>query len=443
MDKAREIATNLVKDPTQIANLISTHKAEMLSLIAIVMIIVIIIALFTWFGSLMTRESRICNTMNTLYNEKDSLPKSKSLHTGLALANPYPGSRRFIKLRDFYIKTAYNCCSAGDFKNSFVNTCALKNCIKQGARCLDFEIYSIDNKPAIATSTLDSCKIKETYNSVPFGDAMSVIESMAFDTSVTPFANDPLLLNLRLKSCPDNVELFTSMEQTLQSMFSKRLLGREYGKEYRVLRKSETGENVYYHFNLGEMPIVLLLGKVIIMVDRVPSSVKNCDKPLGINEPRTPPCRFYDFVNIAGDGGFLEVKRFSELTSAPSAQDLVDECKNKLCICLPDLSNYPSNINFSLCKSYGIQMIAMCFQNFDTNMENCDLFFNGLGADGENVSSDAGAFIKKPEIMLAPVIPMLRQRPQNKNLSSTPIKLTPATAGAAKLSGNAVPTVQI
>lgn len=45
MDKAREIATNLIKDPTQIANLISTHKAEMLSLIAIVMIIVIIIAL--------------------------------------------------------------------------------------------------------------------------------------------------------------------------------------------------------------------------------------------------------------------------------------------------------------------------------------------------------------------------------------------------------------
>ena len=35
-------------------------------------------------------------------------------------------------------------------KNDFVNICALKNCIKQGARCLDFEVYSCTTMPAIA-----------------------------------------------------------------------------------------------------------------------------------------------------------------------------------------------------------------------------------------------------------------------------------------------------
>ena len=423
---AKTIATNIVKDPTQIAKLITQHKAELLSVIAIVMIVVIIIALFTWFGSLMTRESRICNTMNTLYASPDRVSKGKSLQTNLAM--PRENSRRVICLRDFYIKTAYNCCSAGDFKNSFVSTCALKNCIKQGARCLDFEIYSIDNKPVIATSTLNSCKIKETYNSVPFSEAMSVVESMAFDTTVTPYANDPLLLNLRLKNCPNNVDLFRDMAQTFNSMFSKRLLEMSvYGREYKVLKKTDSGEEVYYHYNLGEVPIILLMGKIIIMVDQVPSAAKDCDQPLHVNEPKTPPCRFFDFINIAGDDGFLEVKRYSELKSAPSAQDIVNDCKNKLCICLPDLSNYPNNINFSLCKSYGIQMIAMCFQNFDANMENCDLFFNGINSD----VSSPGAFILKPENMLAPILEDIRVAPQDPNLN--PAANTTITATGQKL----------
>ena len=107
------------------------------------MIVVIIIALFTWFGSLMTRESRICNTMNTLYASPDKVSKGKSLESNLA--NGCENPKRIPTLGDFFIKTAYNCCSAGDYKNSFVSVCALKNCIRQGARCLDFEIYSIDN----------------------------------------------------------------------------------------------------------------------------------------------------------------------------------------------------------------------------------------------------------------------------------------------------------
>ena len=32
----------------------------------------------------------------------------------------------------------------GSYKNDYVNLCALKSCIKQGARCLDFEIYSVN-----------------------------------------------------------------------------------------------------------------------------------------------------------------------------------------------------------------------------------------------------------------------------------------------------------
>ena len=38
------------------------------------------------------------------------------------------------KLKDFYIKTAYNACCSGKYKNDYVDICALKNCAKYGYR---------------------------------------------------------------------------------------------------------------------------------------------------------------------------------------------------------------------------------------------------------------------------------------------------------------------
>ena len=48
-----------------------------------------------------------------------------------------------FNLQDYYIKTAYNCCSGGSYKNDYVDTDILKSVLKQGVRCLDFEIYSV------------------------------------------------------------------------------------------------------------------------------------------------------------------------------------------------------------------------------------------------------------------------------------------------------------
>ena len=55
--------------------------------------------------------------------------------------------------RDYYIRTAYNACCTGQW-HSVVSTYALRDVIKQGARCLDFEIYSLQDQPVVATSTL-------------------------------------------------------------------------------------------------------------------------------------------------------------------------------------------------------------------------------------------------------------------------------------------------
>ena len=142
---------------------------------------VLVLIIIMWIISVSKRKEANCTAMNKLYED---FPTLHSIN---------PNSNDFKhKLRDYYIKTAYNACSAGTYKNDFVSTCALKDCIRQGARCLDFEIYSVDNKPVIATSSVNDYTIKQTYNSVPFGDILTIINDYAFSGSTCPNPNDPL-----------------------------------------------------------------------------------------------------------------------------------------------------------------------------------------------------------------------------------------------------------
>ena len=65
------------------------------------------------------------------------------------------------QLRDYYVKSSYNSCCSGHFKNDYVSICALENVLKNGARFLDFEIYAKDDKPIIAASSSTEFSYKE------------------------------------------------------------------------------------------------------------------------------------------------------------------------------------------------------------------------------------------------------------------------------------------
>ena len=95
----------------------------------------------------------------------------------------------------------------------------LKACIKQGARCLDFEVYSVDGKPVVATSSVPNVDIKETYNSVDFTDAMNVVNEFAFSGSTCPNPKDPLILNFRIKS--EHADICDKMATSLYNTYGK------------------------------------------------------------------------------------------------------------------------------------------------------------------------------------------------------------------------------
>ena len=151
----------------------------------------ILLALAIWYIIYLTKlDNSNTNYMNDLYSSVDGKIRSISDNDPDCSGNLY----------DYYIKTAYNACSGGSYKNNFVDVCNLKAIIKQGVRCLDFEIYSVDNKPVISTSTQDSYYIKETFNSVDFGSVIKTIVDYGFSGGNCPNPTDPIIVHLRIKS---------------------------------------------------------------------------------------------------------------------------------------------------------------------------------------------------------------------------------------------------
>ena len=121
-------------------------------------------------------------------------------------------------LNKVYIKTAYNCCCTGEFKNDYVNSCALLNCAKQGARALDFTVYSLKGEPVIAASTISSNRYKEMYNSMSFSKTMTQVKQMfLYDTVNCTNPTDPLFLIFRIHSA--NKDIYNKMGDALSSIF--------------------------------------------------------------------------------------------------------------------------------------------------------------------------------------------------------------------------------
>ena len=315
----------------------------------------IVIMIVSWVYSKTTLNKRNCSAMNKLY---DDFPKIHNI-------NSSKDNYKF-NLRDYYIKTAYNACSPGGFKNDFVNTCALVNCIKQGARCLDFQIYSVDNSPVISTSSVGDFTIKETYNSVPFSQALQIINDYAFSGSTCPNPNDPLIIHLRIMS--NNREIYGKMSKDIASTLERRILGPKYSYEN-------------HGKNLGGQPLSEFLGKVIIIADKTNPLFK--DTPLD------------EYINLASNSIFMRGLRFSTgIKYTPDIQELVEYNKKNMTICLPDISSDDKNYSSPLAMKCGCQMVAMSLQNYDNNMEYYDDFFDSAGS----------AFVLKPqELRFVPV----------------------------------------
>jgi len=328
-------------------------------------IVVAFIGYYLYMKNLMNRE---CNYMSNLYGNMNGKIMS------ISSANPNSN----YTLKDYYIKTAYNCCSGGSYKNDYVNTCNLTNVLKQGCRGLDFEIYSINDSPVIATSTSDSYYIKETYNSVPFVDAMKIIVNYGFSNTGAPNPNDPILIHLRIKS--SNQKMFQNLASILDS-YDKYFMGP--GTSY------ENGQT-----NFGNTKLVDLSKRIILIVD-------NSNKAFMDNRG------LYEYVNILSNSVFMRALRNYDIKNTPDIAELQNFNKKNMTIAMPDKGGNPPNPSAAAARLTGCQMIAMRFQLNDTNLQENNKFFDDAGC----------AFVLKPENLRDIPITVPAPNPQNPEVS--------------------------
>ena len=315
------------------------NKAVTIKYISYFIVALLIFAFFGYATNKMRLNDANCNNLSKIYT---GFPKLSSF-------NPDNAAYKYL-LRDYYIKTAYNCCCGGQFKNDWVNVCALKNCIAQGARVLDFEIYSVNDNPVIATSSVTNFHSKEMYNQIPFEEALNIVNSYAFSGGSTPCPNDPLILHFRISS--NNKKIYDKMADIIYSTIESKLLGKEYSYEY-------TGHN------LGAVPLKEFSQKIIISIDR--------SNPLFEETP------LKEYVNIASNSIFLRASRDYDIKFTPDSKELIEYNKKNMTLSMPDLSAYDSNPSAALNFGYGCQWVGMCFQNFDANMQFYSLFFDKVG----------------------------------------------------------------
>ena len=305
----------------------------------IAFILILLIFMIGYIIYLTKLKNRECDYMNSLYPSVDGKIRAISSNDPDCSGNLY----------DYYIKTAYNSCSGGSYKNDFVDTCNLKAVIKQGVRCLDFEIYSVDNQPVVATSTQDDFYIKETFNSVNFADVMKTIKDYAFSGGTCPNPTDPILIHLRIKS--SNQEIYTKMADIFKT-YDAEMLGKEYSFE-------SSGTNI------GSKPLLDFQSKIILIVSRNENGnafLENQD--------------FLEYVNLTSNSMFMRAYEYYNIKNNPDINELTEYNKRNITIVFPDKGINPSNPSGMLCRAYGCQMVAVRYQYVDNYLMENALFFD-------------------------------------------------------------------
>ena len=289
--------------------------------------------------------------------------------------NPQDSQSRF-KLRDYYIKSAYNAFNPDKFKNSTVSMDAGLYTLARGCRFIDFEVFSVDNQPVIASSSVNSFNYKETYNHIPVSDAFEVLGSYAFSGAKCPNPGDPFIIHMRIMS--RNVTMYDNLAKVIagSKTVARNLLGPKYGREYQTK-------------DLGNENLADFKGKIILMVD-------------GTN-PIYRKTKLFVLINMSSNTMFLSKYTYFGVKNVGDPQAFKDANKKNMCLVVPDKGGRPVNDGHNGPFTWGCQIAAMCFQEEARDEK--------LKAYEDKFASVGYAFILKPEdlryvpITIAPPAP--------------------------------------
>jgi len=324
-----------------------------------VVIFIIVSAFFIYTYIVIRKDKNNCKKLDTKMNT-NIIPLLSNTKMNL----------KTTTLNQTFIKTAYNCCCSGQFKNDYVNYCALINCAKQGVRALDFTVYSLKGKPVIAASTLQSNDYKETYNSLPFADTMAQVHQYFVASNMNcPNTSDPLFLIFRVQSLLKKT--YDEMAASLNSSFGENSLN---GNIIFYLNSTDKSLDTTLLTSLTNDKIQGC--KVIIIVDVT-----------GVQKDFYRKSRLSLMSALDIGNGDNVIYRESDLLQSPDIDGL---SSSNLSFLYPDFSNTSNNYNFVNGLKNKVNFIGLSFQTNDVHLKVYnDMFSNSsiITTENQNVKS--------------------------------------------------------
>ena len=323
-------------DSEKLKNLLEIIKINSKKYAINIIISIIIFAFLIYVFVNIKKDKNNCKLINK--NKMNTTIVPLLTNTSINLEN--------TTLNQTFIKTAYNCCCSGQFKNDYVNYCALINCAKQGVRALDFTVYSLKGNPVIAASTLQSNDYKETYNSLPFSNTMAQVYQYFVSSNINcPNITDPLFLIFRIQSLLKKT--YDEMATILNSTFGD---------------NSINGNMIFYVKNGKDTSLdTVLLSKL------TNNKIQGCTVVIiiditGVQKELYYKSKLSILSSLDIGNGDNVVYRDSDLVQQPDLEVLTT---NSLSFLYPDFSNSSNNYNFAVGLKNKITFIGLSFQTND------------------------------------------------------------------------------
>ena len=351
----------------------------------IIIVVIFLIVLMLFFYNKISLQKINCNKITSYYDNENksglSYIKYDTLinDTSYNLYTDSASKSQILKLKNMYIKTAYNACCSGNFKLDYVDLCALKLPSIYGVRALDFQIYSLKNEPIVAASTTNSHNYKETINHLNLVDVMYEVKKLFLSPNTeTKMQNDPLFLIFRMHTKNENI--YNRMASIFGEVFN-----------YASLRRKQVSEPYDSYYNSFKNIEFASLGGSVIFILIHSENTNSIIESTNLGS----------YIDIYGSD--MQVYRYNDLKDTQSQSVLTRMSNIKMSYCMPTLEKSNTNFDYLLPFSMGFQFVGMNFQNPDVYLDEYNNFFKNSYAISKNSGTENTShlsFAKKPDVLI-------------------------------------------
>jgi len=263
---------------------------------------------------------------------------------------------KFYGLRDFYYAASYKTYLPCGYTNDIVSYNAIKNVLLAGARVIHLDIFFKGNDPfgddakIIVGNVIDGKlsflkKSSEDKHYLEFMNCLDLIMELAWKKS-----DAPLFLYLNMEFLPNKMLEYQIFSQLMEKC-SSRFMDKYYG---------------FQRINIGDIPVNMAVGKLIILTNRVPINGSLNEITNGVMSEDSTNIILYKITDKEIEFGGIKTKfpkkedavKVSMFNLVAVMKESVPNEKNKYNPKI-DTQNYDASYHFNL----GISITFMSWQN--------------------------------------------------------------------------------